>query len=494
MKTLTITVFALLLGTQIIIAQNPQAAYATHDKSIDDFITASKFLKTQQYAEASIFLDKAIAKDPTNHVFYYERGRCYLNLKNYDKAIHCFKMVAELKPNSSEAHLMLGYIYANTGREKDAITEYDLAFTHESSPASRLSQKLFILNLMDKNNMLKDADKHISDAKALGIENPILYYYEGKNKNLHRKYKDAKESLQKAVTFLSNKHVANNNTKVETHEELISNETATTASLGGRGISQVEDIKVLPKNNEVSDQSKYYYELYYAYYHLNQYEEAQKLVSNITADVHKAKIKTMNTNYLYAVAYAHFMVYDLDKCKHVLDNILAKDKHNRAAHHLMVKLAELKTDKTQLIHQLENAVAHVKDEKQKDKLQHELLVLELEKGEYEKAIALANEIIAAKPQDHNALFLKAIALDKIGDDKQALEVLQSLITFKNLDEKTRSEYEFELGLIAEKMNDVSLATDAFKHTTYMYFKTAALEELKHVEQMKLNKAHATKVK
>jgi tetratricopeptide (TPR) repeat protein len=493
MKTLTITALVLLLGVQVVIAQNPKAAYATHDKSIDDFITASKYLKTQQYVEASIFLDKAIAKDPTNHIFYYERGRCYLNLKNYDKAIHCFKTVAELKPNGSEAHLMLGYIYANTGREKEAITEYDLAFTHENSPASRLSQKLFILNLMDKNGMIKNADKHISDAKALGIENPMLYYYEGKHKNLHRKYKDAKETLQKAVTFLSNKHIANN-TKTESTPNSVEDGESTAANFTDKNIAPLEEIKISTKYNEISDQSKYYYELYYAYYHLNQYEEAQKLVPHITADSHKAKIKTMNTNYLYAVAYAHFMVYDLDKCKHVLDDILAKDKHNRSAHHLMVKLAELKTDKTQLIHQLENAVAHIKDEKQKDKLQHELLVLELEKGEYEKAIKLADEIIVAKPQDHNALFLKAIALDKIGDDKRALEVLQFLITFKNLDEKTRSEYEFELGLIAEKMNDVSLATDAFKHTTYLYFKTAAIEELKHVEQMKLNHAHTAQAK
>ena len=195
----------------------------------------------------------------------------------------------------------------------------------------------------------------------------------------------------------------------------------------------------------------------------------------------------MNTSYLYAVAYAHFMVYDLDKCKHVLDDILKKDKHNSAAHKLVVKLAELKTDKTLLIQQMEIAVAQISDFAKKDKLQHDLLVLEVENGEYDKAITMAEQIIQTKPEDHNALFLKAIALDKLGRNEEAVKLLQNLVTFKNLDQKTLSEYEFELGLIAEKMNNVSLATDAFKHTTYLYFKAAAIEELKNVSLLNSSK-------
>jgi tetratricopeptide (TPR) repeat protein len=494
MKTLlTISTLFCLLSVQVF-AQNPQPTYASHDKSIDDFIKASKYLKAQQYAEASLFLDKAIAKDPKNHVFYYERGRCYLNLKNYDKAIHCFKTVANLQPNSSEAHLMLGYIYANIGKNKEAIAEYDMAFKHETSPDNRLAQKLSIITLMDKNGELHHADKHIEDAKNLGIEAPLLYYYEGKNKNIHKKYKSAKESLLKAIHYISNKHVASNtspNTETHNHNDgfTTASYTASAENLALKSLSEMQETKIM-KQTTASDQAKYYYELYYAYYHLNQYDEAQKLIAYIDAAPYKAKIKTMNTNYLYAVAYAHFKVYDLDKCKHVLEDILKKDKHNRPAQNLFVKLAELQTDKTQLIKQLENAIAHINHGKHKDKLQHELLTLEVENGEYDKAITVADEIILSKPDDHNALFLKAIALDKKGEDKAAMNILQQLVSFRNLDEKTLSEYEFELGLIAEKMNDINLATDAFKHTTYMYFKAAAIEELKNVEQLR----HSAKAK
>ncbi len=478
MKTLTVFVIATIVGLQLsclqVVAQTPQnAPKNAHDESISAFITASKYMKNQQYAEASLFLDRAITKDPTNHVFYYERGKCYLGLKNYDKALSCFKKVTELKSDNSDAHLMMGFIYANTYKEKEAIAAYDLAFATEESPASKLAQKLYILNLVDKNNALKQADKHIKDALALGIANPLLDYYDGKNKNLHHKYKEAKESLVRAVAYLDKAKTTK--TTGATDENVANNEIENTI------------LKPISQNNEPSEQAKYYYELYCAYYHLHEYESAQKLTSYLNVEPYKSKIRTMNTSYLYAVAYAHFMVYDLDKCKHVLDDILKKDKHNSAAHKLVVKLAELKTDKTLLIQQMEVAVSQINDITKKDKLQHELLVLEVENGEYDKAIEVANHIIQTKPEDHNALFLKAIALDKLGKDEEAVVLLQKLVAFRNLDQKTLSEYEFELGLIAEKMNNISLATDAFKHTTYLYFKAAATEELKNVSLLSSGK-------
>ncbi len=475
MKTLTIFILATVVGLQLsclqIVAQTPQnAPKNAHDESIGAFITASKYMQNQQYAEASLFLDRAITKDPTNYVFFYERGKCYLGLKNYDKALSCFKKVTELKSDNSDAHLMMGFIYANTYKEKEAIAAYDLAFAKEESPASRLSQKLYILNLMDKNNWLKQAEKHIQDALALGIENPLLNYYDGKNKNLHHKYKDAKESLLRAVANLD-KAKTTKTTVATTNEKPIENTI----------------LKPANQNDEQSEQAKYYYELYCSYYHLHEYDAAQKLTSHLNFEPYKSKIRTMNTSYLYAIAYAHFRVYDLDKCKHVLDDILKKDKHNSAAHKLVVKLAELKTDKTLLIQQMEIAVAQINDFAKKDKLQHDLLVLEVENGEYDKAITMAEQIIQIKPEDHNALFLKAIALDKLGRNDEAVKVLQTLVTFKNLDQKTLSGYEFELGLIAEKMNNISLATDAFKHTTYLYFKAAAMEELKNVSLLNSSK-------
>jgi tetratricopeptide (TPR) repeat protein len=462
MKTLTIFACSTLFACQIFAQSPQQAPKNAHDESISAFIMASKYLKNQQYAEASMFLDKAITKDPTNHVFHYERGKCYLSLKNNEKALSCFRKVTELQSTNSEAYLMMGYIYANTHKIKEAISAYDLAFQYEESPASRLAQKLSILNLMDKNGWLKQADKHIQDAMALQIENPLLYYYDGKNKNMHHKYREAKESMLKAVATLD-KTIVPTTTNDKPFEITVE--------------------KINAQNIEPTEQGKYYYELYTAYYHLNEYEAAQKLTPHLNIEPYKSQVKRMTTSHLYAIAYAHFMVYDLDKCKHVLDDILKKDKHNTPANQLLVKLSELKTDKSLIIKQLETAIANISDENKKSKLQQELLVLEVEKGEYEKATHIANQIIQAKPDNHTALFLKAICLDKLGRDAEAVQVLKNLVTFKNLDQKTLSEYEFELGLIAEKMNNVNLATEAFKHSTYLYFKAAAMEELQKVEHL-----------
>ncbi len=499
MKAIIFT--ASLLFSLQVYAQKPAVApKSTHDESVEAYITATKFIKTQRYAEASMFLDKAIAKDPTNQLFLYERGKCYLNLKNYDKALYCFKRAVELKPDYGDAHLMAAYIYTNTGKSKEAVAAYEKAFQTEELPASRLAQKLSIIALLDKEGHLKEAEKHITDAKALGIDNPLLYYYDGKVKNSHKKYKEAKESLLRAVASLETQAappmvVANKKTsppptagRKEEQEELTAKRAENLL------LPKIEQNKLSHQADTPAEQAKYYFELYNAYYNLNQYEEAQNLLPHLTQEPYKTKVKTLNVNYLYAVAYAHYLVYDLDKCKHLLEQVLQKDKRHKGSHHLLVKISELQTDKSLFINQLEHAVASIKDPFQKDKMQHDLLKLQIEHGDYGKAIAMADEITTARAEDHEALFLKAIALEKLNKNEEAVKVLQRVVAMKGLDQKTLSEYEFELGLIAEKMNDIALATDAFKHTTYLYFKTAALEELKNVEQLKTHKAQLTKHK
>jgi predicted Zn-dependent protease len=487
MKSVISTLSLSLILCTGLYAQAPKTA---HDESIEAFITATKYIKNQRYAEASLFLDKAIAKDPSNQLFLYERGKCYLNLKNYDKASYCFRRAIELKPDYGDAHLMLAYIYANTGKNKESVLAYEKAFQSEESPASRLAQKLSIINLLEKEGHLKEAEQHIADAKALGIENPLLYYYDGKVKNMHKKYKEAKESLLRAVSTLAGATKPTNVNQTTTAKTTIVNgdEELAAKKASVALMPKVENVPQSYADNSVKEQGKYYFELYSAYYHLNQYEEAQKLLPYLNEEPYKERVKKMNVNYLYAVAYAHYLVYDLDKCKKVLEQVLLKDSKHKGSHHLLVKISELHTDKTLLINQLETAVAAIKDPFQKDKMQHDLLKLQIEHGEYAKAIELADAISTANADDHHVLFLKAIALEKMNKNEEAVKVLQSLVAIRGLDQKTLSEYEFELGLIAEKMNDIALATDAFKHTTYLYFKTAALEELKNVEQLK---AHST---
>jgi tetratricopeptide (TPR) repeat protein len=243
-KFFTLSLFLLLSG-QLAISQNAQKpAQNAHDESIEIFVTATKFLKAKKYDEASIFLDRAIAKDPSNYHFWYERGRCYLKLKNDEKALSCFKRVVDLKPDYADGHLMLGYIYMNMHKLTEAIHSYDKAFAHESSPSNRLAQKMTIIMLYDRMDKLGQAERHIEDAKALHIENPLLFYYDGKLKNQHKKYKEAKEALLRAVAHLPKE---NDKTATATKEE-----------------NAIEELGLSHQDKTPAEQSKYYYELYVA--------------------------------------------------------------------------------------------------------------------------------------------------------------------------------------------------------------------------------------
>jgi len=58
---------------------------------------------------------------------YYDRARCYENLKDYDKAILDYSNILKLDPDADEAYLLRGQCKAAQGRWQAAIDDYDLS-------------------------------------------------------------------------------------------------------------------------------------------------------------------------------------------------------------------------------------------------------------------------------------------------------------------------------------------------------------------------------
>jgi hypothetical protein len=68
----------------------------------------------------------------------------------------------------------------------------------------------------------------------------------------------------------------------------------------------------------------------------------------------------------------------------------------------------------------------------------------------------------------------------LNKQQEALAVMQTVVQQSGLDEKTKSEYEFFMGIIALKLNQFEVAKEAFKQVTFKYFRSAAHEEMKVV--------------
>ncbi len=56
---------------------------------------------------------------------YYQQGKTYNKLKEYQKAINSFNKVLEINPNNAKAYLKRGIAYFNLKGYKNAILSYD---------------------------------------------------------------------------------------------------------------------------------------------------------------------------------------------------------------------------------------------------------------------------------------------------------------------------------------------------------------------------------
>ena len=75
------------------------------------------YLKAGQNKEALAFLDKVIAVNPGNHIYYYVKGTLFDKQKEFDKAMEACKKSLEVKSDFYASYYNMGVIYYNKGRD-----------------------------------------------------------------------------------------------------------------------------------------------------------------------------------------------------------------------------------------------------------------------------------------------------------------------------------------------------------------------------------------
>ena len=110
----------------------------------------------------------------------------------------------------------------------------------------------------------------------------------------------------------------------------------------------------------------------------------------------------------------------------------------------------------------------------------ELAKHELEGGRYEDAIKSASSCLANQPKNYAVGFLKAIAQDKLGKDKEAIATLENLIGMSGIDPDTKAKFNLSLGLFYKKMGDKTRAAERFKDAYFLSFKYAARGEYEKI--------------
>lgn len=85
-------------------------------------------------ADALVYYDAAIARDPDDYLSYFKRATTYLSIGRASQAADDFKKCLELRPGFEGAHLQLGKLKARAADWDGAKEQYKLAKKDKGSP------------------------------------------------------------------------------------------------------------------------------------------------------------------------------------------------------------------------------------------------------------------------------------------------------------------------------------------------------------------------
>nr|WP_319398206.1 tetratricopeptide repeat protein [uncultured Carboxylicivirga sp.] len=125
-------------GDSLKIGENLKKGFETYPE--DDRILTNLiqfYLDSQQNEEALEYLNKAIAGDPNNAVFYYARGVLYEKI-DQEKAIADYNKCLEIDPSNFNSLYNLGVVYYNKGVEQQNVAN-DKTTTKEFNAAMEIA-------------------------------------------------------------------------------------------------------------------------------------------------------------------------------------------------------------------------------------------------------------------------------------------------------------------------------------------------------------------
>lgn len=129
LSTLALSSFLLNLSAALSISDIPS------DTPISSLLQqATQFLATGKTADALVYYDAAVARDPDDYLTYFKRATTYLSLGRTNQAAADFDKCLTLRPGFEGAHLQLGKLKAKQADWDGAKEQYTLAKLDQASP------------------------------------------------------------------------------------------------------------------------------------------------------------------------------------------------------------------------------------------------------------------------------------------------------------------------------------------------------------------------
>ncbi len=133
------------------------------------YIKSLEKIKEGKLAEAILFLDKAIEEDPTNPVYLSERGVCFLNLGQNERALEDMNQSVSLDPNYAYRYASRAFVKDKMGDIEGGISDYEIAVRLDPEDAIAYNN---LGLLQEKLGYKKASERNFNKADKLADENP----------------------------------------------------------------------------------------------------------------------------------------------------------------------------------------------------------------------------------------------------------------------------------------------------------------------------------
>ncbi len=417
------------------------AGYSQKGMGLTNFAKAEDLRKTKSFAEAVTEYDKAIKVETDNQIYYFNRGLCYIELKNAEKATESFLKAVAVKKDYFKAYEMLGKMAEVTKDIDKAVGYYDAASDHVQDKQQKISYLVDAIKVLNKAGKTTEVGQHVAKGKSLDPENLEILYFEARNNNA-----------------LGN------------HQEVINLLPAVIAN---------------PKNTAkpANEMARFHFELGLAYFKTQQYPLAEPVLKRADFGSFKPKVYEMTPEYFYALANAYFKTSVLARSEEYLIMARTMRPNYKEATDLANRLSNVREDKTEKMKAEMDSIYKEKNAVKKQQRYCDLCRYQFDAGEFAGAAASAEECLRLNQKNISFIFYRAISLHRSGDLDKATYELDKLVQAPQLDPETKAMFHFALGMMYRDAKQPQLAAGYFKKAGGS-FEAAAKLELRNLSKGK----------
>ena len=357
---------------------------------------ASLYIQNQEYQNAIGVYNKLLAKKADNIEVLDYKASAYKELKNYDEALKQYEAILAIEPNNQSAKSNYDdIVYNHFSGQK--LQNY-LISKAQKVPNSYEAQFNCALELHKTKNY-ESAIQYYKKALAINPSKEETYINLAQIYIEQGKYDPAAQICEKGLLVIPDsaelkKYLASS--KVYTANKIYENATKLfNEKKYKEAINQYS--KIPNKTREVN------LAIASCYWQIKDYKNANKYYQEILLS-NPNDIEVLNNS-----AYAYYSLNDIENAKITASKILSIDKNNTDAQNLIKDIEASETG-----NMLQDAIS------------------KYEKEEFTEALDVINKYLSKKPDDSYGIYYKALCLDGLNKNSEAVKQYKLLIS-KNPD-------------------------------------------------------------